>query len=66
MNLKIESSVSLPHELAETVTNIKNVHANMAAPTPLQKRVNTADLLFGILPKKSSFDEVKEERLREL
>lgn len=66
MNLKMNSSVSLPHGSAETVNNIKNDQSNMETPTSLQKRLNTADLLFGILPKKSSFDEVKEERLREL
>ena len=34
-------------------------------PNPFQERVDTAESLFGILPQNTTFEEVKDERLRE-
>lgn len=56
MNLNLGES--LPHDSTETVS--------ITPAISLQKRINTVDILSGTLPRKSSFDEVKEERLREL
>ena len=49
----------------EDIYNTQFGEAIATPPNPFQERVDIAKSLFGILPKTTTFDEIKDEQLRE-